>query len=95
MPRDTSARDQFLAGLDEVGEDEVRLRLRTGRYGNANGHRQLAEEWVDRLERSRSMDSSLEHKRAARSANTAAWVAAIAATIAAICAIVSILISLR
>ncbi|HEY7301598.1 MAG TPA: hypothetical protein VH684_27215 [Xanthobacteraceae bacterium] len=100
-PKTTWTKEEFWAELDEIGEDEVRVRLATKYYSDVNERGPLAREWLQRRELSRAAEversreaSSLEHMRIARSAKNAAWTAAIAAMIAAMFAAVAIVISL-
>ncbi|MEX0954612.1 MAG: hypothetical protein WDZ83_05300 [Rhizobiaceae bacterium] len=94
MAQETFTKESFWAELDKLGEDEVRTRVVTKRFGQAQQKMALAQAWLQERDRSRMDASNSEQIRIARSAKNAAWAAVIAATIAAICAIISIAVSL-
>jgi hypothetical protein len=84
-------RERFWAELERLGEEEVSLRIATGKYRDVHQKKSLAEEWLRLKDHERSesrhrasLASNAESLRIARSAKNAAWIAAIAATIAAI-----------
>ena len=92
-------RDKFFAELEELGEEEVRIRYTSARVYGA-GKANLVKAWLNKKdqeraasEEARNDDSNREQINIARSAKNAAWAAAIAAIIAAICAIIAILSS--
>lgn len=68
--------EEFWAGLEELGEHEVRTRINAGKYSNLNRKLQLAQQWLDDKERLRSEVSQAEEIDIARSAKDAAWAAA-------------------
>jgi len=92
MTQETFTKEKFWAELDDLGEEEVRDRIVTGRYGAGNKKLQLAREWLRRRETERIEASNREQIRIARSAKNAAWAAAMAAIIAAVCAVITFLI---
>ena len=51
---ETWTKEQFWAELDAMGEDTVRLRVRTVFWGPASEKVPLAEEWLSRKERDRN-----------------------------------------
>jgi hypothetical protein len=73
-----SEKDELIRQLDELSEDEIRLRLRAG---NTYGKWKAAylESELERRDRSRSDASHSEQTDIARSAKDAAWAAADAA----------------
>ena len=72
--------------FEAIGEDEVRLKITKGVYRSTR--RELAEEWLVRLDRSRGFASETRKKRYDKIAAIAAIVAAVAATISAIASII-------
>lgn len=86
------AKEDFLASLDALGEDQVRFNIERQVYGDERREKSvLAREWLRQHEESRNSASSSASLRVARSAKNAAWIAAIAAIIAAICAVIALL----
>jgi hypothetical protein len=86
-------KSEFIARLEETGEDGVRENLTLGRYGG--DHIGWATHWLDQLNQARADASNVESRRVTRSAKNAAWAAAIAAIIAAVAAIASAVIAYR
>jgi hypothetical protein len=93
---ETWTKEQFWSELDKIGESEVRLRLATKQYSDANERGPLAQEWL----RQRELDAAAafdlnrestiaEQIRIARSEKSAAWAAGIAAAIAVSIVIIS------
>ena len=96
----TFTRDEFWAELEQLGEDAVRERVITGKFGSGNKKLPLAEEWLRLKEKSRSdaaanaaHDLDVETVRVAKSARDAAWVAAGCAVIAVIISLVALYFS--
>ena len=99
MPRGLSlesiSKEEFLRSLDDLGAEEVRVRLDNGQFSFRNDQLRLAREWLRHVEARRSerrSNSGLEMSREilemAKSAQNAAWVAAIAATISVVCTVI-------
>ncbi len=55
--------DEFFAELEALGENRVRERLIGGVYGSGNSKKELAQEWLRRLETAR--ETSLESDKVA------------------------------
>jgi hypothetical protein len=94
---ETWTKEDFWAELDQIGPDEVRVRLAIKYYSDATEKGPLAREWLRRMDQTASDErehskiaSNVEQIRIARSAKNAAWAAAIMAAIAAIAAIISV-----
>jgi len=88
-------RTEFFQDLERLGEQEVRIRLRNGNYGDWK--KGVVEEWLRQRDQERAdaeseriSASNREQIIIARSAKNAAWAAAIAAIIAAICAVIAV-----
>lgn len=79
--------EEFLKELEELGEDEVRLRLARDQY--ALTKKKLAQEWVRREEASRAFRVASDANLHALNANIIATKALKIATIAAIGAIIA------
>jgi hypothetical protein len=47
MAREFASKEEFWRELDEVGEEEVRVRLAIGTYNNVNQLAPLAREWLE------------------------------------------------
>lgn len=83
MAQTTWTKKDFWAELEALGEEQVRERLATKRYGNVGDRKALAEEWLRVQEESRKDASQSAQIEIARSAKDAAWSAAEAASEAA------------
>ena len=57
MAQETWTKEQFWKELDDVGEDEVRVRLATRYYTDLNERGGLAREWIQRKDLSRAAES--------------------------------------
>ncbi len=68
----TFTKEQFWAELDALGEEEVRVRVVTKRYGNASAKRSLAEEWLRSKDQEHKDSSAAEQIAVARDAANAA-----------------------
>jgi hypothetical protein len=90
------SKEEFLAALDALGEEEVKARLAAGQYGRE--YLVMATVWLHDHERSRNRADRNEEIWIARSAADAAWEAARAAnrasTIAASALVVAIISSI-
>lgn len=84
---------KIISELEELGEDEVRCKLKMGYWLRNSPTTAQAEEWVRSKDTARSAASNSVTLRIARSAKNAAWLAAIMAVVAAIVAIVSAVIA--
>ncbi|MFO1242739.1 MAG: hypothetical protein U1E36_06010 [Rickettsiales bacterium] len=93
MTKSTYTKEEFWAELEALGEEEVRVRIVTKKYGDVGDKLALAKEWLESQERRRSDASHAEQIHIARSAKNAAWIAAIAAVIAVGVAIFTIAFS--
>jgi len=82
--------DKFRATLDELGEPDVRHRLKMNYWLRGSPQTALAEEWVRHKEEARSDASNSESLKIARSAKNAAWVAAISAIIAIVVSVIAL-----
>lgn len=86
-------RAKIVAMFEELGEADVRHKLRMNYWLRGTPETALAEEWVRLLVEARADDSNSRNFKVARSAKSAAWTAAITAIVAAIAAIVSAVIA--
>ena len=98
--QETFTKEQFWAELEALGEEEVRVRIATHRYGNASDKRALAVEWLQKKERERLIELDRSNREinlgilhTSKSAKNAAWAAAIVAIIATICTVVIAVLS--
>jgi len=85
----TFTTEEFFAKLDELGENEVRIKLVTKIYGPNSDKRALAEEWLRRKEDQRRDEREDRSAERARRMMYSAWAANVIAIIAAITAIVA------
>ena len=86
---ETFTAKQFFAELEEIGEDEVRLRLITKIYSSTKYKKELAEEWLRLQEDRRRLASEASAARRSERMINSARVANIIAIVAAIIAIVA------
>ena len=91
MAQETFSQEAFFAKLEELGVEEVRIRLALNKFGPIK--RPLVQEWLLRKDLEHSEASRSAQTRVALSANRAAWTAAITAITAAIITIVGIIIT--
>jgi hypothetical protein len=81
------------AEFEELGEADVRLRLKMNHWLRGSPKTALAEEWVRAKDDARIDASNAEHLRIARSEKNAAWIAAISAMIAIIISVIALYLS--
>lgn len=94
MAQQAFTKESFWLTFDTLGEDQVRLNVRTKLYSSANQKLEWAEEWLFRKELACNAASTAEQARVARSDNRAAWTAATTAIIAAIITIIGTTITI-
>jgi hypothetical protein len=84
---------KILASFEELGEAEVRYKLKMNYWLRGSPATALAEEWLRLRDEAKAAASNSANFRVARSAKNAAWLAAIMAIAAAIAAIISAVIA--
>lgn len=102
MAQELSDKAKFWCELDELGEEQVRVRLATGRYGNSTDERRLVQEWLlrqsdERAAVRRLAEEQLKHQELVivRSARKALWTSAALSGIAVLISLVALYFSLR
>lgn len=72
---ETFRKEQFWAELDAIGEDEVRARIATKKYGVGNHKLELAELWLEQRNRAAEAKSTENQRAIDRGALYASWAA--------------------